>query len=425
MESVVDGLRSKQVPSSQAKVLHGSYDGSIAFLFHSLGYYHPSGYAARSHAILDSVQGHGVTVSAAVRPGYPWDLADSCDEERHESIEHRGIQFRLFPGSEATLADPESTYIEFYAQYAAQFVTDTGCSLLHASSNYLNGSAAALAGQCLGIPAVYEVRGLWHLTRAFHFPSYKGSDHYRYCEKREVEACQGVDHVITLSDALKGWLVARGIHEEKVTVVGNAAPAKGPVIVPEDQVQELRQYHGLGENRPVIGYMGSLVEYEGLDRLVTLMAETAPRQRPWLVVAGDGKARQALMKQAQRMGVAGDVVFAGRVPPEQVAAYYALFDAAALPRRDSELTRLVPPIKPFEIVAHGCPLLVSEPVEAALGSTLTQGYAAVDFDALDGMEQLLERAAEVPRAAEAVPTWSERGAEVIGVYRLFEEEADH
>ncbi|KAF0284636.1 hypothetical protein BA898_10060 [Spiribacter roseus] len=425
MESVVKGLRSKQVPSAQAKVLYGSNGCSVAFLFHSLGYYHPSGYTARSHAILDSVQGQGVTVSAAVRPGYPWDLVDSCDEERQESIEYRGIQFRVFPGSEATLADPESTYIEVYARYAVQFVTDTGSSLLHASSNYLNGSAAALAGQRLGIPAVYEVRGLWHLTRAFYYPSYKGSDHYRYCEKREVEACQGVDHVITLSDPLKGWLMARGIPDEKITVVGNAAPAKGPVVVPEDQVQGLRQCHGLGENRPVIGYMGSLVEYEGLDRLITLMAGTAPTERPWLVVAGDGKARQALMKQAQRMGVADDVVFAGRVPPEQVAAYYALFDAAALPRRDSELTCLVPPIKPFEIVAHGCPLLVSEPVAAALGSTLTQGYAAVDFDTLAGMEQLLERAAEVPTAPEAVPTWSERGAEVIGVYRLFEKEADH
>jgi glycosyltransferase involved in cell wall biosynthesis len=422
-ESIVDGLHGEQVPDVQGKVVVGGYNGRVAFLCHSLGFYHPAGYAARSNSILRSLKALGVAVSAVVRPGYPWDLKDSHHLERRRSVDHRGTSFTLFPESSVTLADSESTYIEGYAQYAARFVQDTGSSLIHASSNYLNGSAAALAGQRLGVPAIYEMRGLWHVTRAFNFPSYRGSDHYRCCEKREIEACRGVDHVITLSDALKGWLVARGVPGDKVTVVGNAAPEQGPV--PEGQVPALRRYHELGDARPVVGYMGSLVEYEGLDRLITLLAATAAGRRPWLLVAGDGKAREALVKQARKMGVEGDVIFAGRVAPEQVAAYYSLFDAAALPRRDSELTRLVPPIKPFEIVAHGCPLLVSEPVEAALGTTLSEGYTAVDFDALADMEELLERAAEVPAAPLSVPTWNDRAAEVISVYRLFEKEPGH
>lgn len=419
VKCIVDDLHTEVLPRISGQRSIKNYDGTVAYFFHSLGYYHPSGYAARSEALLQSLRARGVTVSAAIRPSYPWDLKGFRTLERFTSMEYRGICFTLFPESHVSLADPEFNYIQTYGQYAARFVKDTKSSLIHASSNYLNGAAAALAGQSLGVPSVYEVRGLWHLTRAFYFPGYKGSDHYRYCEKRELEACRGVDHVITLSDALKAWLVAGGIPVEKVTVVGNAAPTKGPVVVPESEVQALRQYYGLDGDRAVIGYIGSVVEYEGLNRLITLLAATAPARRPWLMVVGDGKSRKTLIKQARQMGVEKDVVFAGRIAPDQVASYYALFDMAALPRRDSELTRLVPPIKPFEIVAHGCPLLVSEPVATALGSTLANGYRAVDFDVFSNMNELVECGASVECTPQSVPTWDERAKQILSVYRLF------
>ena len=94
--------------------------------------------------------------------------------------------------------------------------------MIHAASNYLNGAAAAAAGRASGITTIYEVRGLWHLTRAFSEPGYDRTEHYRYCERREVAACAAVDHVITLSGGLRRWLIERGIPETKISVVGNA-----------------------------------------------------------------------------------------------------------------------------------------------------------------------------------------------------------
>jgi glycosyltransferase involved in cell wall biosynthesis len=119
--------------------------------------------------------------------------------------------------------------------------------------------------------------------------------------------------------------------------------------------RQLRARLGIPPDAFVLGYVGTLVPYEGLDALLDAAA-MHPGLR--VLIVGDGSARAALEKQASRLGLSAQ--FVGRVPHQDVAAYYAAVNLFVLPRRPSRLTDLVTPLKPLEIMAHGRPLVAGD-----------------------------------------------------------------
>ena len=54
------------------------------------------------------------------------------------------------------------------------------------------------------------------------------------------------------------------------------------------------------------------------------------------------------------------MIFAGRVPHEEVQRYYELIDVLAYPRRSMRLTELVTPLKPLEAMAQGRMFVASD-----------------------------------------------------------------
>jgi glycosyltransferase involved in cell wall biosynthesis len=114
------------------------------------------------------------------------------------------------------------------------------------------------------------------------------------------------------------------------------------------------------------------------------------------------------------------VVFAGQVPHEQVPAFYAQFDVFVVPRRVDLASRFVTPLKPFEALASGIPLVVSDLpalVEVAAPGERGLGFPAGD---LDGLVAALERLLDDPALAArlgaagrawvaAVRTWASNG----------------
>jgi glycosyltransferase involved in cell wall biosynthesis len=104
----------------------------------------------------------------------------------------------------------------------------------------------------------------------------------------------------------------------------------------------------------VIGFIGSFYPYEGLDDLIAAMpALVAARPGARLLLVGGGPAEAALRAQAAASAVADRIVFAGRVPHEEVERYYGLVDVLAYPRKAMRLTELVTPLKPLEAMAQG------------------------------------------------------------------------
>ena len=102
------------------------------------------------------------------------------------------------------------------------------------------------------------------------------------------------------------------------------------------------------------------------------------------LIVGDGHRRVELERLAGRLGAGDAVVFTGRVPHSQVLDYYALLDVFAIPRVDELAARLVTPLKPYEAMAAGRPLLVSDldALKEVVGDDRGRVFPAGDVRAL-------------------------------------------
>ena len=392
------------------------FNGRILYALHSCGAFDPSGYASRSVSLINAVRNEGVSPIVCVRPGYPWDLQRHQGKPRCLSVDYCGIRFRLSPDPSAPFNAEESRYIDHYSEVLQQTAETHDVGIIHSASNYLNGIASALAARRIAIPSVYEVRGLWHLTRAFSNADYIHSDHYRYCELRELEACRRVDHVITISHALKRWLIERGIPAERISVIANAAAAPSSNLMDQSETRRnVRRRHDIPEHATVFGYLGAIVEYEGLDEVAAALARTQKARRPFLLIGGSGAFETRLRALVKKLGIADHVRFVGRIDPQQVSEYYLAMDAAIFARKDAALTRLVPPLKPYEVLAHGKPVFISPALAEALGDTSLPGITVLDIASVESLADLTFSGLE-PRQLEEVPDWAGRARELLSLY---------
>ena len=120
------------------------------------------------------------------------------------------------------------------------------------------------------------------------------------------------------------------------------------------------------------------------------------------LIVGDGPERLALAQLARRLGVADRVLLPGRVGHDDVPAYYALMDVFVVPRTDEPTTRLVTPLKPYEAMACGKPVVVSR--VPALQEMVLEGRTGLSFvpeDAGD-LADVIERLAADPEGRAAL-----------------------
>lgn len=224
--------------------------------------------------------------------------------------------------------------------------------IIHAHSPVLNVLPALKVGRKLGIPVVYEIRAFWEDAAVDHGTTNQGSLRYRATRGLETRAIQRADHVFTICEGLRADIVARGIPSSKVTVIPNAVNVESFQLANPPDPALLDKLGLTGST--VVGFIGSFYAYEGLDLLVAALPQLlTARPDIKLLLVGGGSQEAKLRQQAQQLGVADKVVFAGRVPHQDVNKYYDLIKVLAYPRHPMRLTELVTPLKPLEAMAQG------------------------------------------------------------------------
>jgi len=344
--------------------------GAVVYFASQAMPYTTSGYAIRTHGLVRSIRdlGHNITVCA--RHGYPLDRADFKGEYLGSREEIDGIEYR-FNTSNRTGESPEIPYgkvfnFRKYEEYhylacetLAQQVEEIKPFAIHAASNFVTGMAAVSTAKALGIPSIYEIRGFWHLTQASKRKGYEDSDHYHLSEAMELEVASQADHVFVITQALADILIDYGVDEKKITILPNSVDVEK--FNPMERDAELEDYLE-AYDRVVLGYIGSFVEYEGLDLLLEAVAsirnEVGDQLR--VILVGDGPVMKELREMSKFLGVDDIVKFTGRVSHDEVQRYYSVLDIMAFPRKGRRVCELVSPLKPFEAMAMEKAVIASD-----------------------------------------------------------------
>ena len=313
-----------------------------------------SGYAQRTHSILVALRNAGRESVAVTRLGYPV-LVGTPMAAAEDAVD--GIRYlRLLPnrverGMEGQIRQQTSMLAAAVAEYRP--------AVLHTTTHFVNAVSVRAVAEAFGIPWVYEVRGqladTWASTRP---ASARLSERYRLFREREAECVRSADAVVTLGSAMRDEILAQGVAAERVVLCPNAV-GEDFLETPRHAADACRAV-GLDSGKRYIGTVSSIVAYEGLDDLVSAFAILVPRHPDLrLLLAGDGVALPALKRQAERLGVADRVVFAGRVPRNVASLYHQALEVFVVPRKDLDVTRSVTPLKPVEAAASSRPVVAS------------------------------------------------------------------
>jgi glycosyltransferase involved in cell wall biosynthesis len=121
------------------------------------------------------------------------------------------------------------------------------------------------------------------------------------------------DRAIAVSGSTRDFLVRqRHVPAEKVTLIWNGAPLDEFAPVPAAVARGVRSELGIPADALVIGSVGRLSAQKAHDVLLDAAARLLPgRLLARVLIAGDGDRMPALRAQAEALGIAPRVVFAG------------------------------------------------------------------------------------------------------------------
>lgn len=335
--------------------------GPLCYVLHMSLPESGSGYAVRSHHLIGALKKGGVDLHVVTRLGFPGDSGHPT-ETLKQVVD--GISYHRLPHSGVRRFN-NMLYTAEAARALIAHLAPLKPRAIMAASNHENAAPALLAARYLGVPFIYEMRGFWELSGLATRPENAKTKHFANVVEMESELARQADLVFTLTEAMRGELRRRGVGNANVHILPNAADPDTFHPAPRDS--ELLARLGISADMPVIGYVGSFTGYEGLDDIVRAGVELHRRGLDFrLLLIGSEPAHlkdqicPELREIAEAGGIADKLIMPGRVPVQEVERWYSLIDIVPIPRKDLQVTRLVPPLKPLEAMAMEKSVVVTD-----------------------------------------------------------------
>ncbi len=203
----------------------------------------------------------------------------------------------------------------------------------HSSKAGIIGRRAAYA---LGIPCVHSIHGA-----AFHFGQHPVLFRaYRQAEKVADSWCQ---HFITVCDAMAQQYLAAGIGTPSKFTTVYSGMEVDHFLNPTRTRDEIRSELGINDSHVVVGKIARLFNLKGHEYLIeaaSAIVQEVPNVR--FLFVGDGILKQQFQQRIAELGLTENFIFAGLVPPNQVANYIHAMDVVAHTSVWEGLARVLP-----------------------------------------------------------------------------------
>lgn len=317
------------------------------------------GYAIRSASLFHALRAQGIEIVAATVP----EFGEGTETETHEGVAyHRWSEASLGAGwrwARRILRYRAHERANREAEHYADIARRSGVRIVHSHSGARCGMIGARIAARLGLPYVCEVRGPWDEPAVSDGKLAPGSVAYDKMRRMQIRTVRAADRLIVASAALREYVVAEMGADPSVCVVAPDG-VDSEKFCPLTGDNPLRADPRLGSG-PVLGWVGSLRRWEGLDLAVRCLARLRDRfPDVRLAIVGEGPEREALSALAAEEGVADRVVLVGSVPHGELPLWYDRIDLFVVPRVDTAIARLVTPLTTLEAMSMARPVLLSD-----------------------------------------------------------------
>ena len=235
-------------------------------------------------------------------------------------------------------------------------------------------------------------------------------------KKKLKNLLQSATLAAPITSSLQKYIVENyAIEQDKCLVVPNATD-KDEIQINDSRVEEIRKALDL-TNKTVIGFVGSIFPYHGVDRLIQSVSNLNNSSVALLIV-GDGYLIPELKEQARLIGLSSRIHFTGSIPKQEVYNYVTAMDIVTLPNTEWYCS----PVKLFEYGALGKVVLAVN--ETGVSDVMTDADGVLfennehDFQealnlTLSNLNDLKEKANAFQQKILSNHTWSANARQIL------------
>jgi len=370
----------------------------------------PTGYGSHMRGMVKGYREEGHTVEILVLGNKPLSRDSSTQTNSFKSVLKKSLPKILW----RTLKEIQQIQFDKYAAKELQAAVQTfNPDLVYERSAWMsNGSVQVL--KPFKIKHIVEINAPFEeevkeFENASSFIAFVG-------KKKLKNLLQSANFVAPITSSLQKHVVKNyDVNPGNCLVVPNAFD-KSEIQIRDSRVEEIRKALDL-TNKTVIGFVGSIFPYHGVDRLIQAVSNLN-NSNVALLIVGDGYLIPELKKLTQTVGISSSVHFTGSVPKEDVYNYIAAMDIVTLPNTEWYCS----PVKLFEYGALGKAILAVN--EAGVSDVMAESDGVLfennehDFQkALDlsvsNLNELKEKAKAFQHKISANHTWSANARNIL------------
>lgn len=218
----------------------------------------------------------------------------------------------------------------------------------------------AIAGYVISrlkrLPFVFEIRDLWPesivavgaVKNRFAIRLLEGIAHFLY---------RKADKIVVVADSTRAFLVKWGIDDQKIEMIPNGVDISR--FSKPAHVDYLREKYKL-MGKFVVSYVGTHGMAHALQSVLDVASVLQHQKDIHFLFVGEGAEKQTLMAHRDTLDLS-NVTFVDQQEMERIPSFFHLSDVSLVSLRDVALFGSVLPSKMFEIMAAGCPVVMSLP----------------------------------------------------------------
>jgi len=212
----------------------------------------------------------------------------------------------------------------------------------------LNANVAIRLARKNGIPFIYYIIDELHRL----VPEKALQRFARYIESQNMK---NADMVVSINEGLREYTIRMGAAKERTEIIRAGVDLDRYSSVGRNAI---RERYGISDNDFVLFFMGWLYEFSGL-REVALELGKCPNGNIKLMIVGKGDLYDTLRDIRCINKLDTKLILIDWIPYEEVPRYLAASDICILPAYNNDIMRNIVPIKMYEYMAAGKPVIAT------------------------------------------------------------------
>jgi len=166
------------------------------------------------------------------------------------------------------------------------------------------------------------------------------------------------DRVIVINEKLKDYAIEMGSKPERTYLI--RAGVDFEHFNPHVDGRKVRKQYKIKENDFVLFFMGWLYKFSGLKEVALDLARIKKKESNLkLLIVGEGDLYAELEKIQQKYNLQDKIILTGWQPYQKIPELLTASDLCLLPAYDNEVMHNIVPIKIYEYMAAGKPVLAT------------------------------------------------------------------